>query len=1191
MNRLSKQAVHTSAKKTLSSTKPCRACTMNRIPPRLLLLSFLLVSLLVGFAKPIPLATARTKQEVSGAAPVAERLETGTSIKRELSQNTTLTFAIELKAGQFFSATLEQFGLWTKTLFLDPEGKPTGFQAFGQERYAAKLLAFEALHDGTYRLTIECRPRSSPAAHLILSRIQKNVVTAADRQRLTGLRLCQEAQKLTEQEGEAPARQALPLFEQALTIWRELGEKNQAAQTCLALGFAYESLGDRSKAMEWAASGVALLGPAESQALKAFLLRYVGRWGRASGKIPAAVEAYENALTIWKSLGEIREQAEELKNLGYTSNTIGDDQKALEYYRQAERLSSGYQDAEQQASLWHNMGMVFDAAGDRTTAIDYYNRSLKISSAEKLLTQQAYTLTTLGAVYFTLGERQKALDAYNTALPIQTALNNRPGKAQTLNYLGMLFKSSGEFDKSQTYFNQALELAQAGSDPYGEAYALTNLGQVYWSQGNPEETFRVYQQALDLAVRIKDRRQQAGTLTIMAVCHQELKNYAKAVELLNQALEIQTAINQRAGVAYTCQVLGKLYRLLGEYQKSEEFLIRSVNDQIAVGNMSGQAYSNFELAHLYFVRKEFQKAREKAELFLGQFEYLRSRTLSQESRTSFFTFIQEGYNLYLDILMDLHRSQPNVGADREAFLLSEKKRARILQEMLLEARAGLRNEADQGLLTREVEIQKQLVLKTQQLVWLRDPQKRKELETELARLTEDMKSTQEEIRAKLPRYAALLQPPPLTVEQIQKEFLTPETVLVEFVFTQQRTYRWVISPTSFSVKELDQGKVINDLVGQYKEELLRPRSMRNIELGNKEEVVVIRQPIMKEGINSVSQALSSALLGDVYQEIKGKKLIIVADSALHYVPFAALPEPVPADKNGTAPGDKTTFIPLIAGHELVMLPSVATLSVLRAHPKAPPAEQKLLAMIADPVFSGADARLKGKPVVKPTESAVVGQVASRNLTKIPALQTLLQPGTGRSEATIPRLPGTRTEATRILSLVPKQKSLALLDFAANPDSLAKASLKDYRIVHFATHGFVDSQNPDLSGLVLSLVNEKGEERPGLMLVPQIYNLDLAADLVVLSACRTGLGKEVVGEGLVGLTRAFMYAGTPRVLVSLWNVSDTATSELMTRFYHALLKEGKTPAAALREAQLELVKDRRWHHPYYWAAFQLQGDFR
>ena len=192
---------------------------------------------------------------------------------------------------------------------------------------------------------------------------------------------------------------------------------------------------------------------------------------------------------------------------------------------------------------------------------------------------------------------------------------------------------------------------------------------------------------------------------------------------------------------------------------------------------------------------------------------------------------------------------------------------------------------------------------------------------------------------------------------------------------------------------------------------------------------------------------------------------------------------------------------------------------------------------------------------------------------------------------IPRLPGTRREAEQILRLVPASERRAALGFAASRETAMSAEVGQYRYVHFATHGLLDSLHPELSGIILSMFNEQGTPQDGFLRAHEIFNLKLAADVVVLSACQTGLGKEVKGEGLVGLTRGFMYAGAPRVVVSLWSVSDVATAELMTRFYRRMLIEKLAPAKALQAAQASMAREKRFASPFYWAAFTLQGEWR
>jgi CHAT domain-containing protein len=178
-----------------------------------------------------------------------------------------------------------------------------------------------------------------------------------------------------------------------------------------------------------------------------------------------------------------------------------------------------------------------------------------------------------------------------------------------------------------------------------------------------------------------------------------------------------------------------------------------------------------------------------------------------------------------------------------------------------------------------------------------------------------------------------------------------------------------------------------------------------------------------------------------------------------------------------------------------------------------------------------------------------------------------------------------------VAAAPAGHSLLALDFGASRQTAFMPELSRYRIIHFATHGVIDARTPALSGLMLSRVGEKGTPVEGFLGLNDIYSLHLDAYLVVLSGCETALGKEVRGEGLVGLTQGLLYSGAKRVASSLWRVEDQATAELMSHFYRALFIEGRPPAAALREAQLSVRSDKRWRSPYYWSGFVLQGDWQ
>jgi CHAT domain-containing protein len=330
----------------------------------------------------------------------------------------------------------------------------------------------------------------------------------------------------------------------------------------------------------------------------------------------------------------------------------------------------------------------------------------------------------------------------------------------------------------------------------------------------------------------------------------------------------------------------------------------------------------------------------------------------------------------------------------------------------------------------------------------------------------------------------------------------------------------------------------------------------------------------------VATELSGLVLAPVAERIKGKRLLIVSDGVLQYIPFAALPEPRESDRLHDPP------VPLIAEHEIINLPSASVLAQLRreVNRRKP---HRAIAVLADPVFDTSDERVR---VAQRSKGMISGRSNSS-----PSLNHLngsvSDSGSGDGLVRLQRLIFTREEANSIMAAARDQPHLLALDFKANRAMATSEELSKYRIVHFATHGVLDNVRPEMSGLALSMVDEGGEPQNGFLGLEDVYNLDLPADLVVLSGCETGLGKEIQGEGLIGLARGFMYAGATRVIASLWGVDDFATAELFGRFYRNMMKNRMRPAAALRTAQIDMWKNRRWRFPFYWAAFQIHGEWK
>ncbi|HNB72336.1 MAG TPA: CHAT domain-containing protein, partial [Acidobacteriota bacterium] len=629
-----------------------------------------------------------------------------------------------------------------------------------------------------------------------------------------------------------------------------------------------------------------------------------------------------------------------------------------------------------------------------------------------------------------------------------------------------------------------------------------------------------------------------------------------------------------------------VYLHINKYSEARSSVNRALELVQAQGNELLEAQFFYFLAQLESVEQNLEKSRTAIEKALQLVESTRVSVRNQNLRASFISKVQNYYQFYIQLLMKLHQANPTAGYDRRAFQVSERARARSLLDILTETRARIRQGVNPELLEQERILQQNLADQSERLTRLTTGNAPVAAQAE-ARKSVDALVLQYEtllskIREQSPRYAALTQPEPLTLEAVQKTVVEPGSLLLEYSLGKDQSFVWAISPTQVFWYELPGQERIEPAVSKVRD-LLLTRNQLPAHLLRDQRGDRIKQA--EKEFTSAAAELSDLILAPVAAHLGTNRLLIVADGALQYLPFAALPEP---GGKGTAAGERT---PLVVRHELVSLPSASTLAVLRAEaptkPKADPG--KLVAVFADPVFDVEDPRfqhlMKRDPLV--AENPPSNRVEGIELNRLRQLTPVVKPD---GKLSIPRLPFTRQEATEIRTLATSARTALFLDFAASHNKVTTADIGKYQYLHFATHGLLDTEHPEFSALVLSLVDEKGNRQKGFLRMMEVYNLDLAAQLVVLSACETGLGKNIRGEGLIGLTRGFMYAGAPSVVVSLWSVSDQGTSELMKRFYRGLLTEKLRPAAALRKAQIELMGQKAWNSPFYWAPFIVQGEY-
>jgi CHAT domain-containing protein/Tfp pilus assembly protein PilF len=853
---------------------------------------------------------------------------------------------------------------------------------------------------------------------------------------------------------------------------------------------------------------------------------------------------------------------------------IGARRKAIEKFEAVLPLLRSVNDRRGEADTLHVLGFTYSVVAEKQKALEFYRLEVPLRQSLNDRRGEAEVLNNIGAVYNTLGESQQALDYYGRALLLLRAVGDHRLEAATLNNMGALYWLLGELGQAADYFNQAAPLLRVENDDKGQAVTLNNLGQISSLLGEHRQALNYYNRSLSISRAIGDKRSEAGTLHNIGLVYDALGETGKALGFFNQALPTLRAVGDRYNEAATLVTLGRVYHSLGDVQKALEQLQRALGLCQETGNRQAEAFTLYHIARVESGRGNFDQARERMAEALDVIESLRARIAGQQLRASFLATAQDYYEYSVDLLMQSHRRHPSEGHAAAALETNERAIARSLLESLGETRADIRGGVDAALIERERALNQQLSakaeLQTRLLTGALPQAQAAAVNKEIEAIITQYREVQAQIRASNPRYAALTEPAPLTVKEIQQQVLESGTLLLEYALGKERSYLWMVSPSSITSFELPKREEIEACVRRVYESFSTGGTLND------------------KDSQEAARALSQILLGPVAGQLGSKRLLIVATGALQYLPFAALPTPVEGRRESRTRETTIARVPrrpralslLIADHEIVNLPSASTLAVLRRELIGRPPAAGHVAVLADPVFDRNDPRVK----------TAAGEQAE--VERNQARRGQLERAAGQSGLlSFERLRSTQREAEEILAATRKGGNLKALGFEASRATAVSERLGQYRVVHFATHGLLNSLHPELSGLVLSLVDERGQPQNGFLRAHEVYNLKLGADLVVLSGCQTALGKEVRGEGLLGLTRGFMYAGAPRVVASLWRVPDQATAELMKQFYRGMLLQGLTPAAALRAAQIAVRKEPRWAAPYYWAAFVLQGEWK
>ena len=847
-----------------------------------------------------------------------------------------------------------------------------------------------------------------------------------------------------------------------------------------------------------------------------------------------ALEAYGLAADRSAQAGDVPERAAALTGKGVLLNQMSRLPEARAALQEACQLWKASGDTAGESVCLDNLGLVTTTVGEPREALVLLERALSLRRAlGPLPYAEGSIVNSMAIALGNAGELAAARDRYTQALDLAREDGDVYVQALVLKNRALIYADLGEYERALHDFRQAQATFHRLGNVRGEGTAAFSVGEVLTRLKRPDEAWRSLDQALTLLQKAGYARFVGLTYFTMGDLKMEGRRYDEATALFQQALARSESIGDRQWVALERMKLAVVLVRRGRAAEALAPMSKVCERMHALGYRPNEATCLTELARAEMALERWEPARGHLLESLQITEDVRRTLRGPSTRAAFSAREHERYELLAGVLLSLHAGEPGKGWDAAALEVSETARARSLLEVITDARADVRSGVSPEILAAEKDLDRRTEVARRELVQVLGREHSSDeadgVERKLEGLREERERLETQMRSSSAAYAALAPAKPLSVDEIRANVLDDDTALVEYLIGEKESYVWVVSRSGIASAVLAGREKIERAVAT----LYRRWS----------------DPAAVDDAPGPARALSQLVLDPVRNALHGpKRLVIVADGALQQIPLGALP----------LPGAER---PLLESRTVVSSPSASVLAVVRTAPRGGEGGPEL-AVLADPILAARSTSPRTEGALEDAGLRALGPI-----------------------------PGTRAEATKIASQFPKGRVLSAFGPEASRAMAMGPEVARARIVHFATHALLDVRRPELSGIVLSERDAAGQPQDGFLSLADITGLRLSAELVVLSACRTGLGKEVRGEGLVGITRGFMSGGAPRVIASLWKVPDTATAALMTRFYRLLLQEKLSPAEALRAAQLAMRHERRHSAPQAWAGWVLQGDWQ
>jgi CHAT domain-containing protein/Tfp pilus assembly protein PilF len=852
------------------------------------------------------------------------------------------------------------------------------------------------------------------------------------------------------------------------------------------------------------------------------------------GQYQESFEYDQKTLSLAREIGNKRSEGIALGNLGVYYANVGNFPEAMKLFYDKLAVMKELNNKTEQVSVLSNIGALNDWQGNVQKSLESYREAMKILEGQEDKKRLGLILGNMGAAYEKLSDYPKSLDSYHQALKVFQEVGDKGDTAWILGNLGAIAAKLGNTREALDYFEKALVLMQEVGDRKYEGWVLGTMGAIYKGQGDMEKSLQFLNRALEIAREIGDKRLEVDHLANIGSNYQEAGDYEKSAEYLQKGLEIAEQLGDKVSLTEVLIILGILHRDQKDYEQSIADFQRALKMGNELGVLRTVWNSEWGLALSYDKQKEYEEALQHYRNAINTVESIRGKLVTQEQKVGFLGETIDIYEGLIDLLFRLREKDTTHAYIAESFHLAERAKSRAFLELMAEAKVNLASGISQELGTEEKNLQ---VLLTDLQQRLLDPELKGDQKENLYKELQSAESRYNdfilELRRKIPEYASTAYPEPYTLDRAQSRLLDKNTYLLEFLLGKENVFWWVISKDRILwAQSFSSGHEVFKKIQEYQAQIAQRKINLDFQLGKD-----IYDVLLKDALGPIPAS---------------SHLIIIPDGLLLRFPFEALVR----ELEGRTPKY------LIEDYIVSYAPSASVLGEIRGQPRPATAAPIDLLALGNPVFED-----EGKsPRVD--------------------LEYL------RSGAHLLPLPYAEEEVSSISQIYQQTggKTESYVKDKALEEIVKSKDCGRFKNLHFATHGLIDDRVPALSGLLLAPSrNAEGED--GFLRLNEIFQLKLNAQLVTLSACETALGKEVRGEGMIGLTRAFFYAGARSVMASLWMVSDQSTALLMRDFYSYYAK-GEKPLTSLRQAKLRFLKGdvADYRHPFFWAPFVLAGDY-